>query len=59
MGGTTGASTVIVRTAVVLPAEFVAVTVYVEVGETTVGFPEMTPIEVLRLRPPGSAGETE
>jgi hypothetical protein len=45
--------------AVVLPAALVAVTTYAPASVTVVGVPEMTPVEVLRLRPGGSAGETE
>ena len=53
------AFTVMLRPTVVLPPVLVAVTVYVAVAATAVGVPLMTPVEVLRLRPAGSAGETD
>jgi hypothetical protein len=37
----------------------VAVTTYAVAGVTVVDMPEITPVEVLRLRPAGSAGDTE
>jgi hypothetical protein len=47
------------KRAVVLPVEFVAVIVYVVAGETADGVPEMTSVDVLRLKPAGRAGETK
>jgi hypothetical protein len=47
------------RPAVALPPELLAVTTYALACVTVVGVPEKTPVEVLRLRPGGSAGETE
>jgi hypothetical protein len=44
---------------VVLPAEFEAMTVYVAVAAKAVAVPEITPVEVFRLRPSGRAGVTE
>lgn len=45
---------------VVLPAEFVAVTVKLAGPVVvTVGVPEITPLVVFRLSPFGRAGETE
>src|SRR5262245_13629619 len=49
---------VMLTPAVVKPAAFVAVTVYVAAAVTTVGVPEMTPVVVLSVSPAGSAGET-
>jgi hypothetical protein len=51
--------TVMLRPVVALPPELKAVTTYAVAGVTAVGVPEMTPVEVLRLRPAGSAGDTE
>jgi hypothetical protein len=51
--------TVMLTPAVVPPAEFVAVTTYVATAATVVGIPETTPVAVFKLRPAGSAGETE
>jgi hypothetical protein len=48
-----------VRLAVVLPPELLAVTVWLAVGARTVGIPEMMPVEVLKVRPVGNAGITE
>ena len=46
------AFTVNVTVAVVLPPEFVAVTVYTPAGFlVVVGVPEITPLEVLKLKP--------
>ena len=44
---------------VVLPAAFVAVTVYTAVAATALGVPEMMPVEVFKLRPDGRSGDTE
>lgn len=51
--------TVMLRPLVALPPELVAVTTYAVAGVTLVGVPEMTPVELSRLRPAGSAGDTE
>ncbi len=59
LGATTAALTVMLTPPVVLPAEFVAVTAYVAVAATVLGVPEITPVEVLRLRPGGREGDTE
>jgi hypothetical protein len=45
--------------AVVLPSEFVAVTMYAEAGTTAVGVPEMTPVVAFKVNPGGRAGDTE
>jgi hypothetical protein len=47
---------VITTFAVVLPPELVAVTVYVEVDDTAVGVPLITPVDVLNVNPAGSVG---
>jgi hypothetical protein len=51
--------TVMLRPVVAFPAELVAVTTYAVAGVTAAGVPEMTPVEVSRMRPVGSAGDTE
>ena len=51
--------TVIVKIKVVLPPEFVAVTVYELEDIVTVGVPEITPVPVSSDNPVGSEGETE
>ena len=45
--------------AVVLPLEFLAVTVYVAAAATAAGIPEITPSLVVSVRPLGKAGATE
>jgi hypothetical protein len=45
--------------AMVLPAAFAAVTVNMALAARPVGVPEMTPVEVLKLRPAGRSGVTE
>ena len=40
-----------------VPPVFVAVTVYVAEGESTVGVPVISPVEGSKVRPAGSAGE--
>ena len=59
LGAITPVFTVMLRPAVALPATLVAVTTYAVAGVTVVGVPEMAPLAVLRLRPVGSAGDTE
>ena len=49
--------TAIVRLAVSVPPEFVAVTVYTCDGDSAVGVPDNSPVTVSKLRPVGSAGE--
>ena len=49
----------IVRDAVELAPRFVAVTTYVADAVTVVAVPLMTPVEVLRVKPAGKAGETD
>jgi hypothetical protein len=44
--------------AVVDPAEFEAVTVYVASAEVAVGVPEIAPVVLLMVKPAGSAGTT-
>ena len=51
--------TVMVKTALLLPPAFVAVTVYVPVAVTAVGVPEITPVLVFMDNPAGSDGLTE
>ena len=43
----------------VVPPLFVVVTVYALAAVTTVGVPEITPVEVFKLIPDGKAGLTE
>ena len=43
---------------VLIPALFVAVTVYVVAAEAAVGVPVMCPVDVSNAKPPGRAGET-
>ena len=50
--------TVITTPKVVAPPEFVAVTVYVAELVIAVGVPEITPVEVLKLKPDGKLGDT-
>lgn len=47
----------IVTVAVSLPPGFVAVTVYNVEGDTAVGVPPISPVEVSNERPAGSVGE--
>lgn len=47
----------IVTVAVPLPPGFVAVTVYNVEGDTAVGVPPISPVEVSNERPAGSVGE--
>ena len=42
---------------VLVPALFVAVTVYIVATEATVGVPVMSPVDVSKSKPPGRAGE--
>ena len=51
--------TVMFTTAVVLPPEFVALTVKSVAEAGAPGVPEMTPVVVDRLSPEGRAGDTE
>jgi hypothetical protein len=41
------------------PPEFIAVTTYVSIEETTVGVPEITPEVVLKFNPEGKLGLIE
>jgi hypothetical protein len=50
--------TVMVITKFVLPPVFVAVIVYVERFATTVGVPEIIPVDVSNVRPAGKSGRT-
>ena len=50
---------VMLKPSVVLPHEFVAVTVYVAVAVKVVGVPVITPVPVFKLNPTGKAGLTE
>ena len=50
---------VMLKPSVVLPHEFVTVTVYVAVAVRVVGVPVMVPVLVFKLNPAGSAGLTE
>ena len=47
------------RALVVEPTLLVAVTIYVPAAVTTVGVPEITPVEVFKLIPNGKEGLTE
>jgi hypothetical protein len=58
VGAGTGALTEIATVAVVDPAEFEAVTVYVASAEVAVGVPEIAPVVLLMVKPAGSAGTT-
>ena len=59
LGGTASELMVMLRPVVALPAALVAATKYAVAEVTAVGVPEMTPVELSRLRPAGSAGDTE
>jgi hypothetical protein len=54
-----GIVTPIVTVAVVLPAELLAVTVWIVVADACVGVPVIEPVCVSRSIPGGSDGETE
>jgi hypothetical protein len=51
--------TKIVTVAVALPPELLAVTVYVVAEDTTVGVPDISPVEVSKLRPAGRGSEID